>query len=205
MEEHISPPDLQPSVAAERLRLEGALELLDLLHEDLLLRRDQARDESGREAFDEMITQVDALLVEYRRRRAVLPPASARHASYAFLLDDAGGVHPLPHRVYVALVRGEAAAPQFAGRTLRLAEWYLRLHDDEPATVVNETYALLTIDRDGRADWAATPAFDPDAPDAAAASGNPALPSAGERQRMRAVLFAEPSAAPARPPGSGSV
>lgn len=199
MEEHASPPDLQYPVAAERLRLEGALELLDLLHEDLILRGDQARDESGREAFDEMITQVDALLVEYRRRRAALPPASARHASYAFLLDDTGGVHPLPHRVYVALVRGEAAVPQFAGRTLRLAEWYLRLHDDEPATVVNETYALLTIDRDGRADWAATPALHPPQPDAAAASGHPALPSAAERRRIQAVLFAEPSAASGLP------
>lgn len=204
MEEHASPPDLQHPVAAERLRLEGALELLDLLHEDLILRRDQARDESGREAFDEMITQVDALLVEHRRRRAALPPASARHASYAFLLDDAGGVHPLPHRVYLALVRGEAAVPRFAGRTLRLAEWYLRVHDDEPATVVNETYALLTIDRAGRADWQATPAFHPSRPGTAAAADNPALPSAAERQRMQAVLFGEPSTVPACPPRSGS-
>ena len=31
-------------------------------------------------------------------------------------------MHPLPHRLYVALVRGEAVTPQFAGKTLRLAE-----------------------------------------------------------------------------------
>lgn len=196
MERHV---DLQHLVVAERLRLEGALALLDLLHEDLLLRRDQARDASSRETFDEVITQVDALLVEIRRRQAALPPASARHA--AFLLDDAGEVHPLPHQVYVALVRGEAAVPQFAGKTLRLAEWYLRLRGDEPVAVVNETYARLSIDRDGRADWHATPA---PPPGTAAASDNLALPSAAERQRMQAALFAEPSAAPACPPRSGS-
>lgn len=194
MEQHA---DLQHPVAAERLRLEGALELLDLLHEDLILGRDQARDASGRETFDEVLTRVDALLVEYHRRQAALPPASARHASRAFLLDDAGGIHPLPHGIYVALVRGEAAVPQFAGRTLRLAEWYLRLHDDEPAAVVNETYALLSIDRDGRADWSATPA---PRPGTAAASDNPALPSAAERQRMQGVLFGGPPTTPACPP-----
>lgn len=140
MKEHAPPPRLEHPVAAERLRLEGALELLDLLHADLLLRRDQARDASGRETFGEVLTQVDALLVEYRRRQAALSPASARYASYAFLLDEAGDVHPLPHQIYVALVRGEAAVPRFAGRTLRLAEWYVRLHGDEPAAVVNETY-----------------------------------------------------------------
>lgn len=201
MVEHAGPPDLQHPVAAERLRLEGALELLDLLRADLVLGRDQARDAAGRETFDEVLTRVDALIVEYRRRQAALPPASARHASRAFLLDDAGGIHPLPHGVYVALVRGEAAVPQFAGQTLRLAEWYLRLHGDEPAAVVNETYALLSIDRDGRADWHATPA---PRPGTDAASDNPALPSAAERQRMQAALLGEPSTAPACPPRSGS-
>lgn len=201
MEKHATPPQLEHPVAAERLRLEGALELLDLLHEDLLLRRDQARDASGRETFDEVLTQVDALLVETRRRQAALPPAFVRHASYAFLLDDADEVDPLPHQVYVALVRGEAAVPQFAGKTLRLAEWYLRLRGDEPVAVVNETYARLSIDRDGRADWHATPA---PPPGTATASDNPALPSAAERQRMQAVLFGERPTAPACPPRSGS-
>lgn len=201
MEEHAPPPQLEHPVAAERLRVEGALELLDLLHADLVLGRDQARDASGRETFDEVLTRVDALIVEYRRREAALPPASARHASYAFLLDESGEVHPLPHQVYVALVRGEAAVPQFAGQTLHLAEWYLRLHGDEPAAVANETYALLSIDHEGRADWHATPA---PRPGTAAASDNPALPSAAERQRMQAVLFGERPTAPACPPRSGS-
>ena len=52
---------------------EGALQALDLLHTDLILRRDEARDESARETWDEVLTQVDALLTEYRRRLAALP------------------------------------------------------------------------------------------------------------------------------------
>jgi len=182
MQEHVWPHRLRHPIASERFRLEGALELIELLHEDLILRRDQARDESSREAFDEMITQVDALLIEYRRRQDALPPVTAHHASYAFLLDQHGAVHPLPHRVYVALVRGEAAVPQFAGQTLRLAEWYVRLRADEPESVVNETYALLAIDREGRADWSATPG-----PSEAAETAT--LPSMAERARMQALLF----------------
>lgn len=189
MEKHAPPPQLEHPVAAERLRLEGALELLALLHEDLLLRRDQARDEAGRETFDEVITQVDALLVEHHRRRAALPPASARHASYAFLLDDAGEVHPLPHQIYVALVRGEAAVPQFAGKILRLAEWYVRLRDDAPEAVVNETYVLVRIDADGRANWSASPALHPHRPGSGEAAENGALPSAAERERMAWLLL----------------
>ena len=182
MQEQTWPHPLRHPIASERFRLEGALELLDLLRTDLTLRRDQARDESSREAFDEMLTQVDALLIEYRRREYALPPVTAHHASYAFLIDALGAVHPLPHRVYVALVRGEAATPQFAGQTLRLAEWYVRLQAGEPERVVNETYALLTIDREGRADWSATPV-------AAGPDETASLPSAAERGRMQALLF----------------
>jgi hypothetical protein len=189
MQEHAWPHPLRHPVASERFRLEGALELLDLLREDLVLRRDQVRDASAREAFDEMLTQVDALLVEYRRREDALPPVTAHHASYAFLLTEQGEVHPLPHRVYVALVRGEAATPQFASQTLRLAEWYVRLQAGEPASVANETYALLSIDREGRADWSASPGQ-------AEAEERAALPSAAERERMQALLFGEESKAP---------
>ncbi len=170
------------SLASERARLEGALELLDLLREDLILRRDQARDDAGREAFDEVLTQVDALLVECRRRGDVLPPVPLHHASYAFLLDGQGGVHPLPHHVYVALVRGEAAVPAFAGQTLRLAEWYVRLAAQVPDAVVNETYVPLAIDRAGRADWSAT---------AGTGQEEVAWPSAAERARMEALLFGD--------------
>jgi hypothetical protein len=184
---------LRHPVASERFRLEGALEVLDVLHTDLILRRDQVRDASAREAFDEMLTQVDALLIEYRRREAALPPVTSHHASYAFLLEEQGAVHPLPHGVYVALVRGEAATPQFAGKTLRLAEWYVRLQADEPESLVNETYALLTIDRDGRADWSATPSSHPHRPDSAKASEAAALPSTAERERMQALLFGQGS------------
>ncbi|HJV69702.1 hypothetical protein, partial [Ideonella sp.] len=103
-------------------------------------------------------------------------PASAEHASYVFLLDDAGGVHPVPHALYVALSRREATAPVLAGKTLRLADWYVRLKNGAPGAVVNETYSVVQVDAQGRVESIAAPAD----------SGWPTVP---ERERMRAMLF----------------
>ena len=78
---------------------------------------------------------------------------------------------------------------QFAGKTLRLAEWYVRMEQGEPDTVVNETYALLTFDADGRTDWASTPSFHPHRDSALLASESASLPSPAEREAMLALLF----------------
>jgi len=98
------------------------------------------------------------------------------HASYVFLLDENGGVHPLPHALYVALARHEAAVPALAGQTLRLVDWYVRLKDGEPDSVVNETYGVCQVDAQGRVEMRKAP------PDAA-------WPTADERERMRGLLF----------------
>jgi hypothetical protein len=100
------------------------------------------------------------------------------HASFVFLLDAEGIAHPLPHALFVAMVRGAAAAPEFAGRTLRLAEWYVRMQGDEPQTLVNEQYSYVHFDETGRLDWHRTPPAD----------GN-VLPTAAERAQMTASLF----------------
>ena len=186
-QEELDPSQL--AITDERARLVGAQAALSELREDLILRRDEARDESAREAYDEMLMVVDARLLEYRRRQAVQPVPSAHHASYVFLLDDQGAIHPLPHRLYLEIVRGEAATPQFAGKTLRLAEWYVRMEQGGPDTVVNETYALLTFDADGRVDWAATPSFHPHRDSAVLASESASLPSPEEREAMLVLLF----------------
>lgn len=104
------------------------------------------------------------------------------HASYVFLLDDAGGVHALPHALTVALARGEATAPTLAGQSLRQADWYVRLMDGAPDAVVNETYGLLRVDAQGRVDRVA-------------ASADAGWPTTAERERMHALLFAEAAAA----------
>ena len=102
------------------------------------------------------------------------------HASYIFLLDEGGAVHPLPHALYVALARQEALAPSLAGQTLRLADWYLRLKDGEPETVVNETYGVYEIDTQGRVNIVKAPV-------------DAGWPTVAERERMRTLLFAEKS------------
>jgi hypothetical protein len=111
--------------------------------------------------------------------------AGAGHASYVFLLDEGGDVHPVPHALYVALARGQASAPSLAGRTLRLADWYVRLKGGDPDTIVNETYSRLRFDAQGWVDRAAMPAV-PVVQDADA-------PTLAERERIHALLFVEPA------------
>jgi len=156
-------------------RINGALEVLGLLRERLAWQRDELGAESGQEAVDEMLTQVDALQSEYRRRRTDLHP---RHKSYQFFLTDAS-VLPILHDCYVDLVRGQAISSEFAGQTLRLADWYVRLEDDRPQQLVNETYSWLVLDEFGRADLHAARAIE----------ASP-LPSQAQRDEMNRRLFA---------------
>lgn len=155
-------------------RINGALGALGLMRELLLLQRDELGAESGREAVDEMLTRVDALQIEYQRRRMSLHP---HHRSYQFYLTDAGVV-PVFHEAYVALTRGEAVAASYAGRTLRIADWYVRMEEDVPKQVVNETYAWVVIDATGRADLHAGQAID-----------SSPLPRTAERQEIEKLLF----------------
>ena len=67
-------------------------------------------------------------------------------------LDESGAVRPVPHALYVALVRGQASAETLAGQTLRLADWYVRMKNGVPDTVVNETYTQVRFDSQGRVD-----------------------------------------------------
>lgn len=118
----------------------------------------------------------------------------AAHASYVFLLDESSGVHVLPHALYVALAGGQASAEALAGQTLRLADWYVRLKDGEPDSVVNETYSLVHFDAQGRVARppATTAPVHPGAlphPDSATVSEDAHWPTLAERERMRELLF----------------
>ena len=123
------------------------------------------------------------------------------HASYVFLLGEGGDVHAVPHALYVALARTQAEAPALAGQTLRLADWYVRLKDGEPDTVVNETYSLVRFDSAGRVDWPATPAAHPHRPGVPMVPQDAGWPTPEERERMRGLLFGrpDPTARPAQP------
>lgn len=114
--------------------------------------------------------------------------AANEHVSYVFLLDEDSGVHPVPHALYVALARGQATAPALAGRTLRLADWYVREAPGEAGTVVNETYSLVRFDAQGRIDWPGTPAAHPHRPGSATVPEDASWPTTAEHAQMRALL-----------------
>lgn len=71
-------PDTAQPVALARARLDGALDALAMLHDDLILRREEAQNEAAREAYDEVLTLIQALQAEYRRRQGDLAPAAER-------------------------------------------------------------------------------------------------------------------------------
>ena len=126
------------------------------------------------------------------------------HASYVFLLDEDSGVHAVPHALSVALARGETSTPGLAGQTLRLADWYVRLKNAEPDTVVNESYSRVCFDGHGQIDRAATKvANHPTA--GATVLDDAAWPTDDEREQMRALLFgtAKSPALVAGPVGPG--
>ena len=118
-----------------------------------------------------------------RGRGCPTDPATER-ASYVFLLFDDGRVHSLPHRHYVALSRGEAAAPAFAGQRCRLADWFVELRDGIPQRLLNEWYGWVGFDTAGRLD------LHGDRHGAVPGRPDPtALPSGQERQAMHRQVF----------------
>ena len=115
--------------------------------------------------------------------------AGLAHASYVFLLDNVTGVHAVPHSLYVALVDGQATIPALADQTLRLADWYVRLQDAEPHTLIRETYNLLRFDARGRVDWTTVPTTASHSAGVTPSLENSGLPTGAERERMRELLF----------------
>lgn len=117
------------------------------------------------------------------------------HASYVFLLDETGAVHPLPHALYVALAREDGAASMdLAGKRFRLADWYVRLREGSPERVVNEWYGWVSFDTQGRFDPAPTQSLhsSPHQPGSMTTDAS-ALPTLEERRRMQELLFSEPN------------
>ncbi len=165
---------LEQDLRNELNRINGALEVLGLLREKLIIQKDEIGAESAQEAEDEMLTQVEAMYLEYQRRRHELHP---HHKSYLFyLIDDE--VIPIIHDCYVLLVKGETVAPEFVGQTLRLADLYVHMDDEVPKQVVNETYSWLVFDEFGRLDLHA----------ALAIEASP-LPTIEERKQIQNRLF----------------
>ncbi len=128
--------------------IQAALEVIDLIRERLVLQKAELGNESAEEALDETLTYVSAMQTEYRRREKALHP---HHQSFLFFLTEQE-VIPIERDCYVELVEGKAVTEDFAGKTLRLADWYVRLHNDKPEKLVNESYRWLVFDEFGRPD-----------------------------------------------------
>ena len=82
----------------------------------------------------------------------------------------------------MALVRGEAAAAEFAGHRFILVDWYLRLACGQPEAVVNETCSWLVFDAQGLPDLHAAGAIDAEA-----------APTEAQWAQIRALVFGDPS------------
>jgi hypothetical protein len=115
--------------------------------------------------------------------------AAPRFASYLFLLDDAGGVHPLPHSLYVALASAEGASASLAGSRLRLVDWYVRMADDRPQAVANEWYGWIRFGPDGCVEPTDRARQQPKQDAQVAPLDQTALPTVEERRRMEELLF----------------
>ena len=165
---------LEGDLQKEINRLNGALGILGLLRERLELQMDEVADETGQEALDETLSYVVALRSEYLRRQQELHP---HHKTCLFYLTDEA-VLPVLHDCYVQLVEGKPVAREFFNQTLRLADWYVRVENEVPKQVVNETYSWLVFDQHGRLDLQAAHAIE-ESP----------LPTETERQRIKQQLF----------------
>lgn len=112
------------------------------------------------------------------------------HASFVFLMDGNGKVHPLPHELYVALARGEAVSPALAGQRFRAADWHVRMDGGAPAQVVGERYGWVRFDDTGHFDSIEPRTTGNHAQELVSSSTDPsALPTAEERALMSAALF----------------
>jgi len=155
-------------------RINGSLDALSLLREKLQLQLNEIGAESAQEAVNEMLTHVEAMQLEYLHRRNKL---HVQHKSYQFYLTDKG-ILPILHDCYVELVSGKANSTEFANQTIRLADWYVRMLDDVPQQVVNETYSWLVFDEFGRLNFHAAQTID-----------TSALPTMDEREQIQDRLY----------------
>ncbi|MBC7413311.1 MAG: hypothetical protein H7327_00040, partial [Herminiimonas sp.] len=80
----------------------------------------------------------------------------------------------------------------------RLADWFVRLEDGVPDSVVNVSYSQLRFDANGYVDFSKQPVDRSDHPAGATGTDDNSRPSAAEYAQMRALLFhgAESSAMP---------
>jgi len=165
----MSESDLQNQVN----RINGVLEILELLRERLELQLDEVADETGQEALNETLSYIVSLRSEYRRRKQELNPY---HKTCLFYLTDEGVV-PVPQDHFISLVEGEAGSG-FFNKSFRLADWYVRFENGVPKQVVNESYSWLVVDQHGKLNLHAAHAIE-----------ESSLPTEAEREQISSQLF----------------
>lgn len=73
------------------------------------------------------------------------------HTLIFFMLEE--GIRFVPQAQYARLLRGEDHFAELADRTIRVADWYVNVLTAGLPRIVNETYSLLQLDKDGGIDW----------------------------------------------------
>ncbi len=66
-----------------------------------------------------------------------------------FFLSPTAGIQQVTQHDYARLVNGEASDPGYAGQTVRVADWYVKVGDDRRVVIENETYSLVSFDPSG--------------------------------------------------------
>lgn len=74
------------------------------------------------------------------------------HRSFIFFIPPDGQPQAISRETYIKLVRKEVSLQEYANQNIRVADFYVRLHDEAPCEVENETYSFLYFDDAGQAD-----------------------------------------------------
>lgn len=69
-----------------------------------------------------------------------------------FFIDDTGQIHPVPLARYERIFSGKEAAPQYAGRKVRVAEVCVELVNGAPARTLRDVFSFLVFDDAGHVD-----------------------------------------------------
>jgi hypothetical protein len=76
-------------------------------------------------------------------------PGNGMFKDFVFLCPSSNEVEPISHAHYLELVHRQKVLPEYTGRQIRLAIFYVAMENGQPVKAVNATYGLLDVDDEG--------------------------------------------------------